>query len=180
MSLSAGSTAIVDQTSIAGKVYFPRLILPAVPAAANLVGFAISVGVTLAMLPIFGVGFRAELVWLPVAMGMLTLLVVMLSALCAVAHVYFRDVRYIVQAVLMVMFYATPVIYPLDRPSGFLRHVVAANPVSGPLQLTRFAVFGRAAALATSMTWSAAFLVLLTAATLAAFRRYERVACDRL
>jgi ABC-type polysaccharide/polyol phosphate export permease len=107
-------------------------------------------------------------------------LVVAISAVCSVAHVYFRDVRYIVQAILIMAFYATPVIYPLDRPSGFLRSLITANPMSGPIQLTHFAVFGHAPSLAPALAWTAGALVVLVAVTLAAYRRYERVACDRL
>lgn len=178
--LGSGSTTIVDQGPIAGKVYFPRLILPTVPALANFVGFAISMLVALALMPFFSVDLRLRLLLLPTAMAMVFVEVVVMSAICAVAHVYFRDVRYLVQAVLMVAFYATPVIYPLDKPHGWLRAVITANPMSGPVQLTRFAVFGHAPSLAVALAWMVAEIAALVVVTLLVYRRYERVACDRL
>ena len=179
-SLTTGSTSIVDQGAIAGKVYFPRLVLSAVPAVANLVGFVISVLVALALMPFFGVAFRIQLVFLPLSMILFMILAVAISAICSVAHVYFRDVRYIVQAALMVLFYATPVIYPLDRPHGLLRALVAANPATGPVQLAHYAVFGHAASLGPSLVATAVGLTILVVASLVAYRRFERVACDRL
>jgi ABC-type polysaccharide/polyol phosphate export permease len=175
-----GSTTIVDQGGIAGRIYFPRLILSFVPALANSVGFAVSMLVAVGLMPVFGVHFRAALLLLPVAMGLVFALVVLASALCSVAHVFFRDVRYIVQAVLMVAFYATPVIYPLDKPHGVLRALITANPMSGPVQLTRVAFFGHAPAVVSALAWCAVELGFLAVATLLAYRRYERVACDRL
>lgn len=178
-SLSAGSTAIVDGGAIAGKVYFPRSILPAVPVLANTISLAIAQTTVLVLMPVFDVPFRSTLLLLPVAMALTALVATLLAEPLSLLHVYFRDVRYVVQAGLMVALYASPVIYPLDAAKG-LRPLLLANPVSGPLQLARFAIFGEADALATSLAVTAAWSVVLAAAALAAFRRHERIAMDRL
>jgi ABC-type polysaccharide/polyol phosphate export permease len=180
MALSAGSTSIVDQGGVAGKVYFPRLVLPTVPALSNLIGFAISMVVTAMLMALFGVTFRLSLLLVPVAMIIETALVIVCSALLALGHVYFRDVRYIVQATLLMIFYAAPVIYPLDRPHGWIRDLVILNPMTGVIQLVRYAIFGHALDLGLSLLWTGFTIVALTGATLVAYRRFERVACDRL
>jgi ABC-type polysaccharide/polyol phosphate export permease len=180
MALTAGSTSIVDQGGIAGKVYFPRLVLPAVSAASSLIGFGISMGVTLLLMFVFGASFHITLPLLIPALVLEALLVILLSAPLALAHVYFRDVRYIVQAALLVVFYAAPVIYPLDRPHGALRAIVILNPMTGVIQLVRYAIFGHALDLGLSLLWTGTVVVLLVVLTLLAYRRFERVACDRL
>ena len=116
-SWTAGATAIVDGSSIASRVYFPRLLLPAVPAMANMPALVISNAIAVLAMPVFGVAFRPGLVLLPVAMVFAAMLVVALSAVTTLLHVYFRDVRYIVSAVVLVAFYATPVIYPIELAS---------------------------------------------------------------
>lgn len=178
-SLSAGSTAIVDTGAIAGKVYFPRLILPAVPAAANMVGFAISMGVAVLLAVGFGIPVRAHLLVLPLAMIGTFLLATLLSAVTTLLHVYFRDTRYVVQAVLLVWFYATPIFYPLSYAKG-LRPLLEANPVTGIMQLVRWCFFGQADGLAVSVAVTAVWMAVLGVITVAAYARYERVACDRL
>ena len=107
-------------------------------------------------------------------------LVSALNAVCALLHVYFRDVRYLVSALLLVLFYATPVIYPLSFTHGVLRTVVLLNPGTGVVQLTRFAVYGNAEGIGKSLISTAVWIVVLTATALLAFRRHERVAVDRL
>lgn len=179
-SLTAGSTAIVDASGIASKVYFPRLILPAVPAAANLPSFAVSTGVVLLLMPILGEPWTLSLLLLPVGMALVVALAVAFASVLTLVHVYFRDARYVVQATLMVALYATPIIYPLDRAEGLKPLLVAANPMTGAVQLVRFAVFGEAdavgAAVAASFAWLAALLVV----AVLAYARHERVAVDRL
>jgi ABC-type polysaccharide/polyol phosphate export permease len=178
-SLMAGSTSIVDGGAIAGKVYFPRLLLPAVPATANLPTFGASSGVVLLLMAGFGVPYRASLLLLPVAIALVLALAVVLSALVSLAHVYSRDVRYIVQATLLVALYATPVIYPLERAGG-LRPLIIANPMTGAVQLVRFAIFGEADLVGVAIVVTLTWLVALVVATLLAYRRHERIAVDRL
>jgi lipopolysaccharide transport system permease protein len=179
-SLTAGSTAIVDASDMAGKVYFPRLILAGVPALANMVSFAISSAVILILMGLFGVTYQWTLVLLPAAMFLALVLSILISAITMLAHVYFRDVRYIVQATLLVALYATPIIYPLEKAHSLRPLLVFGNPMTGIIQLTRFAVFGKADSLGVAVAVSCAYLVALTLVTLVAYRRHERIAVDRL
>lgn len=179
-SVQTAATSIVDNGGLAGKVYFPRLVLPAVAAAANSVAFVISIAVTLALLLVFGVPFGPSLLLLPVAMALAGVLAFALGANLAVLHVYARDTRYLVTAGMLVAFYAAPVIYPLEL-AGQFRPVLLANPATGVLQLVRWSFFGEAsgglaAPLASTLLWTAALLAL----ALAVYARHERTAVDRL
>jgi ABC-type polysaccharide/polyol phosphate export permease len=113
-------------------------------------------------------------------------LVTTLGALLSLLHVYSRDVRYIVQATLLVLFYATPIIYFLKGDGGVralpesLRPYVLANPVTGVLQLNRLAITGHAAYVWTAALVTVGWVVALMVANTLAYARYERVACDRL
>src|SRR5438067_2484171 len=53
-----------------------------------------------------------------------------LSMVLAALHVYFRDVRYLVQAGLLVLFYLTPIAYP-QRIVGSLGPWMDFNPLTG-------------------------------------------------
>jgi ABC-type polysaccharide/polyol phosphate export permease len=185
-SLTAASTSIVDSAAIAGRIYFPRLVLPMVTPTANLPGLGI--GTALALVVALGAGASpgAWLLLLPVAVVAAWLLAVSAGALLTMLHVYSRDVRYLVQAVTMVLFYATPIIYMLDSSDGTrglpegLRPYVLANPVTGVVQLFRQALIGHADHLGVAVGVTSAWVVGLVTATLFAYCRYERVACDRL
>ncbi len=178
-SVGAASTAVVDGGALATKIYFPRLVLPAIAPTANLVGYAISmlVGVVVAVVQVRQV--QPQVLLLPAAMALGYALVLVVSSLAALLHVYFRDVRYVVTAVLLVAFYGTPVIYPLELAGG-LKPFVLANPATGVVQLTRWCVFGEADAVGAGLAWSVAWTAALAAVVLLSYARHERTACDRL
>ncbi|HYD09631.1 MAG TPA: hypothetical protein VEA78_05960 [Acidimicrobiales bacterium] len=178
-SILAGSTVLVDQGQIASKVYFPRLVLPFVPATANFVSFSLSVLVLLPIMIVTDTPFRLSLVVLPLVMALLYVLVVIVGALVAMLHVYFRDTRYIVQATLLVALYATPVIYPFERAMEY-RWFLIANPATGPLNLGRWAIFGEGVYVLPSVLSTLAWCVVLALTTLVVYRRRERIAMDRL
>lgn len=179
-STSVAMTAIVDGSPIATKVYFPRLLLPAVPVAANSVGYAISTAVVVVLMVVLGEPIGRTLLLLPFAMVLVATLAFLVGAITSMMHVYFRDVRYMVQAVLMVGLYGTPVIYPLSQAGSLRPFLMLANPMTGAVQLVRFAVFGEAdavgAALSSTLVWIAALILI----ALVLYGRYERVAVDRL
>ena len=185
-SLTAASTAIVDSSDIAGRIYFPRLVLPLVAPTANVPGALISTVLALVVTLLAGGGPGWFVLLVPAALAVGWLLAASAGALLAMAHVYSRDVRYLVQAAMVVLFYATPVIYLLHGDSGVralpqsLVPFVVANPVTGVVQLNRLALTGGAAELGTALAVTAAWVVGLLVATLLVYARRERVACDRL
>lgn len=185
-SVTAGSSAIVDNGQLAGRIYFPRLILPATPPSANLPGIAVSLVVAEVTALAFGAGLHASILLAPVALAVAWGLCFVVAAVTSMAHVYSRDVRYVVQAGMMLLFYATPIIYRLDAHHGVralphaLRAFIIANPFTGVVQLLRFAFLGEADALGVAVLVTAAWLVALAVLVVAVYARRERVACDRL
>jgi ABC-type polysaccharide/polyol phosphate export permease len=177
--LSAASTSIVDGGALATKVYFPRLVLPSVAPTSGLVGYALSLVVAVAVSLAQAREAHWQLVLLPAAMLLAFAFITSLSAVTALLHVWFRDVRYVVTALLLVAFYATPVIYPLSL-AGDLEPFVLANPATGVVQLTRWCVFGRADSVGVAVAVTAAWTAVLLVATVVSFARHERTACDRL
>ncbi|MHB8340121.1 MAG: ABC transporter permease [Mycobacteriales bacterium] len=177
--LQNGSTAIVDRSDIASRVYFPRLLLPAMPATGGLVTLAIFAAITLGVALALGVRPGLSIFAALPAVALAYAVAVVFSAAAALAHVYFRDVRYLVTAALLVAFYATPVFYQLSRARG-LAPLLEANPATGPIQLIRFALFGHADKLAPSLLACVGWLVVVGVGVLLAYRSRERVACDRV
>jgi lipopolysaccharide transport system permease protein len=177
--LSSASSAIVDHSDLAGRVYFPRMVLAGVPAVTNFVGFAISMLIALVIAFAFGIHLHWTQLLLPVVLLVPALLATALGEILTVLHVYFRDVRYIVTALLLVWLYATPVIYPLSRVHHLLPYV-EANPMTGVVQLARWSVLGTAGGLAEPLEICAGWIVGCALIAVLVYRRYERVACDRL
>lgn len=181
-----GSSSIVDNGQIAGRIYFPRLTLPAVPPSAGLPGLLVSLAVAEAVTLATGHGIHVQILLLPLVIALAWTLAATVAAVATIAHVYSRDVRYLAQAGMLVLFYATPVIYRLQAGNGVralpssLRPFVIANPFTGVIELARYSLLGTADVLGQTLLATAAWLVVLAVAALFAYARLERVACDRL
>ena len=176
----AAATAIVDGQDLATKIYFPRAILALSPVGSNLYGFLPSLGI-LVVFALFGhVPFGWNWLLLIPAVVVMAALTAGFCLVLAALHVYFRDVRYLVQAALTAWIYLTPVLYPLTRAPGFLRHFLQLLPTTGMVELFRAGSVGAdpgwIGALINTVVWSVGLLVV--AAFL--YRRFDRVFVDLL
>lgn len=177
--LNTGATSIVDGSGLTDKVWFPRALLPMAPAVANLVGLGISTGLLLLLTPVLRGRVGVETLWLVPGIVLLVAFTVSLTMVLSALHVYFRDVRYIVQAALLVWFYVTPVMYPVSALGG-LRPIIDLNPMTGVI------AFWHAAAVDVSGPWlrpavaSVVVTLVLVVAAVETYRRRDRLFVDEL
>lgn len=177
--LTTGSTAIVENASLTEKVWFPRALLPVVPALANTVGLLVSFAVVLAIIPFFGVVPGPELFVALPAMVLLVAFTTTLSLVLSALHVYFRDVKYLVQAALLVWMYVTPVLYPQDL-LGRWSWLLDFNPLTGVVALFRLAALGHADGWERPVLVATALTVALLLGALEIHRRHDRLFADQL
>ncbi len=176
--ITSASTAIVDGSALTDKVWFPRALLVLAPVGANLIGLGIAAAIVVAVQGARG-ALTADVALLVPATGLLVALVTGISLTAAAVHVTFRDVRFLVQAGTLVLFYATPILYPMDLLGSLGDVVAVANPFTGVVQLFQAALTDLqpgGAAVAASLGWTAALLV----AAVSLHRRGDRLFVDLL
>jgi ABC-type polysaccharide/polyol phosphate export permease len=177
--LGTGSTAIVDGAGMTTKIYFPRAVLPLVNVGSALYGFAISVVILLALSVVTGVDLGLNLLLLPPAMIIMAVLTTAFTLVFSALHVYLRDIRFVVQALLIPWFYVTPIIYPLTK-AGHLGTFLHINPLTGVVELFRAATVGADPGWVSSLWWTLGWTVGLLAVAVALHRRFNRVFADLL
>lgn len=163
LTVNSATTAIVDGAGLTDKIWFPRAALVLAPVLANLIGFLVTAAVVVPVTVLRGHGGVRTLLVVPGAV-LLFALVLSLCLVTSALQVWFRDVKFIVQAGLLVLLYATPVIYPLEV-LGDLADVVRLNPFTGALALVRTALVGEPldeVAVAATVVWTIALGVLGT------------------
>lgn len=133
--VSGGTGSIVGNAGLIKKVYIPREVFPLAVVGSALFNFvtmlAVLVGATLLLrdLP------DPSAAWL-VPLAILVLLVwgLALGMALGAVNVYLRDVQYLVEIVLMVGFWASPIVYSweyVQRAIGpMLQEIYLANPVT--------------------------------------------------
>jgi len=128
-SLDGCAMSIVAAEGMIRRQYFPKLVFPLSTVLQNLVTFVLSLLVLLGALG-WVIGFRpsAALLILPVSFLCLFCVALGLGAVAAVVTVYFRDMRHLIGVFLTVLFYLTPIIYPLEIKRAAPPAAAAASP----------------------------------------------------
>lgn len=137
LSLTSAAGSIVNSAPLIKKVYFPRLLIPLASVLANLFNFLLELLVLFGFLVFFKVPFWKFLWFLPVVVVIQLLLVSGFSLLISVSNVYFRDIEHLITVVLLLWFYGSPILYPLEAvPERFL-FIYKLNPMTGLIMMYR-------------------------------------------
>jgi lipopolysaccharide transport system permease protein len=179
-SVQLSASSIVDQSDVAGRVYFPRLFLPGMAVLSNAPALAIGLLTVIPISLILGVDPTPRLFALPLAVGLAIVVAYSFGAPLALLNVYYRDVRYLLIAALQALMYGSPVIYPLSM-LGHLRNLMAINPATGVIELSRWSFnANNGDPLMVPILGSIGWVVILAFVTAFAYSKHERLACDRL
>lgn len=122
--------SIVAQESIVRKTQFPRAIIPLAVVLTSLFNLALNMVVVVAFLLAFGVTPMWTWLLVPPLLAALLAFTVAVSMIVSALYPRFRDMAIIWAVASTALFYATPVIYPLESVSARLRDVVILNPLS--------------------------------------------------
>jgi ABC-type polysaccharide/polyol phosphate export permease len=111
--VNGGMGALTGNANLILKVYFPRGALVVSSMLANLFTHAIEMGVLFVAIVLFG---GSPLLYLPATVYCMLLMATFglgLGYMLSVANVYFRDTQHFVAIFLNLLFYLTPIVYPL-------------------------------------------------------------------
>lgn len=134
--LSSGSSAVVDNSGLVKKVYFPREILPLASVGSALVNFAIQLGIlAIAMLVMRSFPDPRNLAYLVPALLLVLMLATALALVLSAMNVYLRDIQYLVEVGTMVLMWASPIVYSWAMVKGILGEGIlltlyTANPLT--------------------------------------------------
>jgi ABC-type polysaccharide/polyol phosphate export permease len=172
-SLSYAAESIVGNADIIKKVRVAKLIFPIAAVVSNMVNLVLSL-IPLALLVLFfRHPFHVTWLFLPIPLLALSLFTLGATFFFAAANVFYRDVSHILQIVLQVWFYVTPIIFSEDFFPAKYRWFFKLNPLGFSLKQIRLSVYYGLMPNANSIVASfvCAFIVLFLG--FAMFRRYE-------
>ncbi|MDQ3723765.1 MAG: ABC transporter permease [Actinomycetota bacterium] len=177
----AGVTAMVDRESLLRKVGFPRAVVPLSVALVAAMNLALNLVVLAGFVALNGVQPRWTWLALPIPFALLLVFATGVAMLLSALYVRYRDVRPIWEVVLQALFYATPVLYPIEAVLGVsetLAKVALLNPIATLIQESRHLLTGAPSA-ASVLGSPVLLLVPLTILVLVAWlgvRVFDRMA----
>ena len=128
--ISQGTTTVIANGGIIKKVYFPREILPISVVTSALVNFVIGCLIIAIFLIFSGIGFSLTLIVFPLVILAQYIFTLGLVFITSAINVYVRDAEYIINFIVNMLFYATPIIYSADLFPRSIAWVLNLNPLA--------------------------------------------------
>jgi ABC-type polysaccharide/polyol phosphate export permease len=144
--VQSSSRSLLDNANLIRKTRFPRQLVPLSVVATQLISFAVMiVGLLVLDFALLPRVRATEWLALPLALGIVALTAGLALAI-ACLDVLFRDIEFLVAALLLPLFFLTPVLYPLDSGTISSHHKVVAvihwgNPLAPGIEALRAALF---------------------------------------
>lgn len=123
------AACIVTNGGIIKKVFFPREILPISSLTSNLVNFLITQIIVVLALIFSGIGIGKSIIFFPVIVLLQYILQMGLAFIFSAITVFVRDVEYIINIFMMLMFYLCPVLYEASMIPDNLIRIFKLNPM---------------------------------------------------
>jgi ABC-2 type transport system permease protein len=129
--------SIVGQESVVRKTQFPRLVIPLAVVLTSFFNVALNLVVVFVFILASGVDPTWTWLLFPVVLGLLVIITVAVSMIVASLYPRFRDMAIIWTVLSTVLFYGTPILYPIEAVPDTLRHIILLNPLTPVFELGR-------------------------------------------
>lgn len=123
-------TSVAAQEGVVRKTQFPRLVIPLAVVLTALFNLCLNLVVVFAFILAWGVDPTWTWLLFPVALASLFVLTAATSTMLSVLYVRFRDVAIIWTVLAQVLFYASPILYPIEIVPEQYRSAIMINPLA--------------------------------------------------
>jgi ABC-2 type transport system permease protein len=156
-------SSVVRSESVVRKMQFPRLVIPLSVVTTNLLHLAFSLVVVFAFILAYGVDPQWTWVLFPLALIALIMLTTAMAMLLSVIYVRIRDIGIIWAVASTALFYACPILYPIDFPGApqQFKDLILLNPLTPIFVQTREWIFDPNAPGAVESTSGRPWLLLI-------------------
>lgn len=145
-STTQGMQAIVGRGDLIRKINFPKYIIVISGTISALINLALNLIVVFIFMLFDGVHFTWSLLLFPVTLLVIYSFSLGVAFFLAAAYVKYRDISHLWEVFLQGLFYATPIIYPLQMVVSiggqFAAQLLMLSPIAVLFQLARAQVVG--------------------------------------
>lgn len=165
--------ALIGNSGLISKIYFPRLVLPLAALAGNFINLIISFGLFLVMLVLYDVPMTWRLVVFPAWLVLILALSLGIGLGLGGAAVSYRDINYLTPVFTSLLMYLSPVAYSTTAVPENLQTVYRLNPVTSLIDGCRWSLLGESSLSLGWAAYGAAFSLVALLVGLVIFTRLE-------
>ena len=188
--LTKTSNTFVANSSIFGKVYFPRLIMPLSTVTSNLVRFGIQVGLFILVYVYYAIiGMAPSPNWYlllaPVLVVMMAGLALGFGIVISSMTTKYRDLQVLFTFIVQLWMYGTPIVYPLSQVAGKtvlgmdLTTIMCLNPVTPVIETFKYGALGAGEFIGWGwLAYSFGFMLVVLALGILIFNKVQKSFMD--
>ena len=128
--LTAATGSLVSNSGLLSKIYFPREVLVLSSILAKVVDFAFSSLILIAMLIFYQQPINFNLLWFIPIFIIQFFFTYGLGLLFAAANLFYRDIQYLLNLILLIWMYLTPIMYNMEIFPSQYRWIFQINPMA--------------------------------------------------
>ncbi len=142
--LTNSANSMVNNAQIIKKIYFPRLVIPVSSILVALFDFLIAFVLFVFLLIFYQQPVSLNAIWSwPLALLACLVATMGPGTLLAALNMKYRDFRYVIPFLVQVLFFLTPVIYPISLLKyPVLQYIIILSPMYAALELFRYPLTG--------------------------------------
>lgn len=127
--LKGAVESLTKNNRLVTKIYFPREVFPLSQVLSNGIDFLVAALVLAGLMAWYGVMPKQTIVYLPLVVAVQVALTMGLGFLLSMGNLFYRDVKYVFEFVLMLWMFVTSVLYPI-KLGGVWGCLLALNPMT--------------------------------------------------
>ena len=149
------SNTFVENSSIFGKVYFPRLVMPISNIISNLLRFGIQLGFFILVYIVYVIvdpTCQAHLNWYALLFPLLVIMIAGLAlgfgTIVSSLTTKYRDLQILFAFLIQLWMYATPIVYPLSQTNSMrwlgipVHKLMCLNPITPVIETFKYGFLG--------------------------------------
>lgn len=141
-SLLSSVNSLVGNSSLITKIYFPREILVYATITAKIVDLALASTILILFMIYFNIPVKISILWVPIIFLVQLIFTLGLSLILSAFNLFYRDVQYLLNLVMLLWMYLTPVIYPVEMIPDQYRFILSLNPMAVFINAYRQVILG--------------------------------------
>ena len=178
LSFSAGS--LVSSGPLITKIYFPRTILVLATIIAKIIDFLFASIILIIFMIAYQIPVTVSILWVLPLFFIQQIFTLGLSLFLAAANLLYRDVQYLLNMILLLWMYATPVFYPVDLVPDKYRLIFQLNPMAVIINAYRQVILGGGEPKYSSIIIALVLSFIILLFGLSYFKSREKIFADNI
>ena len=177
-SLTKTSTVFKDNSTIFGKIYFPRLIMPLSIVLSALMKFVVQFSLFILVVLYFSIVQKTihPNIWIvatPFLILLMAIFALGIGMIFSALTTKYKDLSFLLTFGIQLFMYATPVVYPISAIPESLKWLANSNPLSCIFECFRYGYLGYGTFEVSDLVRSSTIIILLFMIGVITFNKVE-------